>query len=133
MAGGVEYSNRVISDVQGLSGFEGAVRLSHSGRGKSHPQRLLGQAVNEKLIVGMHPQRSAEFLAPRGVVIDVIEVAVRVPDGGQRVAVAQQFAHALPGRLAVDGRIDDHDLAGRVVDDKIKIVGQRPHDKGFDL
>jgi hypothetical protein len=94
---------------------------------------LLGQAVDEKLIVRVHPQRCAELFTPRGVVVDVIEVAVRVPYSGKRVAVTQQFAYALPGRLAIDGRIDDHDLTRRVVDHEIKIVGHWPHDKGFDL
>ncbi len=103
MARRMEYSDAVCANVQDLAICEGVIGMHYSGCRKAHPQRLFGQTIDEKLVVGMHPQWSVEFLAPRCVVIDMVEMAVRVPNGGQSVAVTQQLAHMLSRWLTIDG------------------------------
>src|SRR4028118_130200 len=79
----------------------------------------------------MDKDRRAELITPERVVVDVIQMAMRVPDGDQTYSVALQVVHARSGFAAVNRRIDHDGFTRRLINKQVKVIGERPDDKGF--
>ncbi len=107
MAGQKQGATRKPADAEDVALTDCFVDGRDFGRGKSEPDRLLPQVFEEKRVAFMSKNRGIEGRFPPGVVVNVVEMAVGVPDRLERNALFFQFHGALEGGIALNRGVDD--------------------------
>lgn len=92
---------------------------------QAEPLRLFVQIFEKKPVGAMGENRGVELAFPLRVVVDVVEVAVRVPDGLELGAVRDELARALEQFVGADGRINDDEIVGNGFVEQKCVCGER--------
>ena len=123
-----------IADVQSLSVAQPNVGNDNVNVGQTHQHGGgIGQTFEQPFVVAVHRKIDIKPRFPQRVVVDVIEVPVRVPNRAQCIVFALQFEYSIESVAALKRRVDDDDLSRCVIAQKVKIVGHRADFKGFDM
>lgn len=133
MAGRVQNFGVMPAHADGLIWLEEVVGCNGTNRRQAEPDGLFAQMFEQKEIGFVHPDRNGKELFPASIVVHVVEVAVRVPDGNQVRTRLLQFVHASDGFLALNRRINDNGFAALVIMQQVQVVGKGAYFKSLDV
>ena len=131
MARHMKHAHFVTSALSFCDALPIVIGQSDFGRGQAEPDGLFAQMFNEKIIRRVHPNRHVESAFPARVIVDVIEMAVRIPDRSEFVTSVFQFVHPRERLAAVNSRVNNQSFARRIVVEQIHRVDQRASDESF--
>lgn len=121
----------MLAQMQRLPALQKLIGKNLFRRLETKPQGLFAQSLDERQIGVVHQERHSEVAFPQVVVKNMIEVAVRVPDGLQTEAGGLKLIGSLQGGSAFYRGVNHHKFACGMVNNQIDVVGERAARESF--